>query len=87
MLPSMETKDNFFESRDQNLITLLLALGHKCTNYYRKSGIVTVCFDRAEVKAHVDAFYMNLPIPMADARSFIVAQTIFRSMVKEAQYE
>lgn len=86
MLPA-EKKDEYFESRDQNLITLLLALGHKCTNYYKKNGIVTVCFDKTEVKVHVDAFYMNLPIPMADARSFIVAQTIFRSMVKEAQYE
>ena len=86
MLPADE-KAEYFESKDQNLITLLLALGHKCTNYYKKNGIVTVSFDRAEVKAHVDAFYMNLPIPMTDARSFIVAQTIFRSMVKEAQYE
>ena len=86
MLPADE-KAEYFESKDQNLITLVLALGHKCTNYYKKNGIVTVSFDRAEVKAHVDAFYMNLPIPMTDARSFIVAQTIFRSMVKEAQYE
>lgn len=87
MLLTTEPKEEFFESRDQNLITLLLALGHKCPKYYKKNGIVTVCFDKTETQSHVDAFYMNLPIPMKDARSYIVAQAIFRSMVKEAQNE
>ncbi len=87
MLPTTETEEKYFESRDQNLITLLLALGHRCLKYYKRNGIVTVCFDKAETKPHVDAFYMNVPIPMKDAKSYIVAQAIFRSMVKEAQNE
>jgi hypothetical protein len=73
-----------FESRDQNLITILIALKHKVVKFTKRSGIVTVFFYKETTKKDVDAFYGNHPMPMEDVRMFIVASTIFRSMVKEA---
>lgn len=73
-----------FESRDQNLVVILIALKHKVVKFQKRSGIVTVFFDKESTRQDVDAFYGNRPIPLEDARMFIVASTIFRSMVKEA---
>jgi hypothetical protein len=73
-----------FDTRDQNLITILIALKHEVVKFQKRSGIVTVFFDKETTRKDVDAFYGNQPMPMEDARMFIVASTIFRSMVKEA---
>jgi len=79
------TKDStLFETRDQNLIVILVALRHEIKSYYKKNGIVTVCFDKENTRAHVEDFYGNHTIPLDDARMFIVASAIFRSMIKEA---
>ena len=73
-----------FDTRDQNLITILIALKHEVVKFQKRNGIVTVFFDKETTKKDVDAFYGNHPMPIDDARMFIVASTIFRSMVKEA---
>jgi len=78
------TDSLLFESRDQNLITILIALKHKVVQFKKRNGIVTVYFDKETTKGDVDAFYGNHPMPMEDARMFIMASTIFRSMIKEA---
>jgi hypothetical protein len=78
------TDSTLFESRDQNLVVILIALKHKVVKFQKRSGIVTVFFEKGATRQDVDSFYGNRPIPLEDARMFIVASTIFRSMVKEA---
>ena len=81
---SPSTDSKLFESRDQNLVVILIALKHKIVKFQKRNGIVTVFFEKESTRQDVDAFYGNRPIPLEDARMFIVASTIFRSMVKEA---
>jgi hypothetical protein len=71
------------DTRDQNLITILIALKHEVVKFQKRSGIVTVFFDKETTKKDVDAFYGNKSMPLEDARMFIVASAIFRSMIKE----
>ena len=74
-----------FDTRDQNLIVILLALRHEIKAYSKRNGIVTVHFDKEGTRKHVEDFYGNRVMPLEDARMFIVASAIFRSMIKECE--
>jgi hypothetical protein len=82
-LPTKTKESPLFDTRDQNLITILITLKHEVKKFQKRGGIVTVFFDKEATKKDVDAFYGNIAMPLEDARMFIVASAIFRSMIKE----
>lgn len=76
--------EDLFETRDQNLVTILIALDHEIKGYSKNGGIVTVRFNKEDTREHVADFYGNRAIPLTDSRKFILAGAIFRSMIKDA---
>lgn len=69
--PAKEAENRpLFETRDQNLIIILVALKHEVVKFEKRNGIVTVFFDKEETQKHVDGFYGNRALPLEDARMF-----------------
>jgi hypothetical protein len=71
-----------FWSRDKNLVLILLALGKNPLGVNARGGVLTFRFTREEVTGALDCWFGNRPIPLDDARRYIIASELFNSYVR-----
>ena len=71
---------NIYKTKDQNVMRLLFSKGFGPSKIERNQGVITMSFDVGETNADKEEcrqilrlWYTNKPIPLADARSYIIA--------------
>lgn len=83
----MNIDEKEYRTRDKNLVILLFATGHTTLGTETsRAGIKTFRFLREEIDETLKSWLSNRPIPLIDARSFIIAMELFNSYVRDDEF-